>query len=141
LKRPRQRLTSLIRRLPRLTAEPGWKQVLVELLQLLEQIGGRLRLFDLAEKRKIKSLLAGKEPSRPEGAAFHTPTTRDTKVMKRDLEGNRRWTAVAENETQAWRTFEIEPDADDAIAKLRSWIRSPNPRSFLPAHRHSTLDP
>ena len=107
-----------------LNAEPDWKQVLVELLQVLEQSGDRLPLVVLAEKRKIESLLAGKGPGRPEGAPYSTSTKRYTKVMKRDAEGNRRWTVVAEDEQKAWGTFEIESDADNAIADLRSPVVS-----------------
>ncbi len=107
-----------------LNAEPDWKQVLVQLLQVLEQFGDRLPLVVLAEKRKIEALLAGKGPGRPEGAAFSTPTRRYNKVMKLDAEGNRRWTVKAHGERNAWGTFEIESDADDAIADLLSPVVS-----------------
>lgn len=73
-----------------LNAERDWKQVLVELLQVLEQSGDRLPLVVLAEKRKIESLLAGKGPGRPVGARSSTTTKRYTKVMKLNQEGNRR---------------------------------------------------
>ncbi len=72
-----------------LNEECDWKQVLVELLQVLEQSGDRLPLVVLAEKRKIESLLAGKGPGRPVGARSSTTTKRYTKVMKLNQEGNR----------------------------------------------------
>jgi len=103
----------------KLNAEPDWKQVLLDLIAILEQSGDRLPLVVLKEKRKIESLLAGKNPGRPEDAAS-TTTKRYTKVMKLDVEGNRRWNVVAEGEKKPWGIFEIESDADDAIADLRS---------------------
>lgn len=106
-----------------MNAEPEWKQVIVELLQVLEQSGDRLPLVVLKEKRKIESLLAGKGLGRPEGAVS-TTTKRYTKVMKLDPEGNRRWIVVAEGEKKSWGTFEIESDADNAIADLRSPVVS-----------------
>ena len=72
-----------------LNAECDWKQVLVELLQVLEQFGDRLPLVVLAEKRKIESLLAGTGPGRPVGARSSTTTKRYTKAMKLNQEGNR----------------------------------------------------
>jgi hypothetical protein len=94
------------------------------LIDVLEQSGDRLPLVVLREKRKIDSLLASKEPGRPEGAAFLTPTKRYTKVMKLDSQGNRCWTVVADGEKKPWGTFEIESDADNAIADLRSPVVS-----------------
>lgn len=41
-------------------AEPDWKRVLLELLQVLEESGDRLPLVVLKEKRKFESLLAGR---------------------------------------------------------------------------------
>jgi hypothetical protein len=108
----------------KLAAETDWKQVLVQLLQVLELSGDRLPLVVLAEKRKIDSLLACKEPGRPESAAFSTTTKRYSKVMKRDPEGNRCWTVVVEGEKKPWGVFEIEAEADDAIADLRSPVVS-----------------
>lgn len=107
-----------------LNAEPDWKQVLVDLIAVLEQSGDRLPLVVLKEKGKIESLLAGKGPGRPEGAAFSTPTLRYNKVMKLDAEGNRRWAVVAHGEKKAWGIFELECDADNAIADLRSPVVS-----------------
>jgi hypothetical protein len=100
-----------------LNAEPDWKQVLVELLQVIEQSGDHLPLVVLAAKRKIESLLEDEAPRRPEGAAISTPTKRYNKVMKLNAEGNRRWTVVAEGEKKAWGTFEIESDADKTRAR------------------------
>jgi hypothetical protein len=107
-----------------LTAEPDWKQVLVELLQVLEQSGDRLPVVVLAEKRKTESLLTGKGPGRPEGVPFSTTTKSYTKVMKLDPEGNRRWAVMAEGKNKAWGTFEIESDADKAVAHLSSPVAS-----------------
>ena len=107
-----------------LNAEPDWKQVLVELLQVLEQSGDRLPLVVLKEKRKIDSLLAGKGYGRSEGAAYSTPTKRYNNVMKLDVEGNRRWSVITEGEKNAWGIFETESEADEAIANLNSPIVS-----------------
>jgi hypothetical protein len=103
-----------------LNAEPDWKQVLVELVAVLEQYGDRLPLVVLREKRKIESLLAGDGHGRPDSSASSTPTKRYNKVMKLDAEGNRRWTVVAEGEQKAWGSFEIESDADNAVEHLCS---------------------
>src|ERR1035437_5371837 len=96
----------------KLTGEPDWKPVLVQLIDVLEQSGDRLPPVVLKEKRKIESLLAGQALCRPEGGAFSAPTKRYSKVMKLDPEGNRRWPVVAQGERKAWGTFEIESDAD-----------------------------
>ena len=44
--------------------------------------------------------------------------------MKHDAEGNRRWTVKADGERSAWGTFELESDADEAIASLSSPVTS-----------------
>jgi hypothetical protein len=106
-----------------LIPDPDWKQVLVELIDVLEQSGYRLPLVVLAEKRKIESLLADEAPRRPEGAVS-TTAKRYKKVMKLDKEGNRCWTVKAEGEKKAWGTFENDSEADKAIASLNSPVTS-----------------
>lgn len=108
----------------RLAEESDWKQVLIGLLQVLEQSGDRLPLVVLKEKRRIESLLAGKRLGQEESASFTAPIKPYNKVMKRDAEGNDRWLVMAEGEKQAWGTFEVESDADSAIADLRSPVVS-----------------
>jgi hypothetical protein len=103
-----------------LNADPDWKQVLVELMDVLEQSGDRLPFIALKEKRKIELLLGGKELRRPESAASSNTAKRYRKLMKLDEDGNRRWTVKAEGERSAWGSFEIESDADEAIQHLNS---------------------
>jgi hypothetical protein len=103
-----------------LNPEPDWKQVLVELIAVLEESGDRLPLGALKEKRKVESLLAGTESCRPERAASSHTTKRYRKLMKLDEDGNRCWTVKAEGERDAWGFFEIESDADEVIQHLNS---------------------
>jgi hypothetical protein len=107
-----------------LNADPEWKQALVKLMAVMEQFGDRLPLGVLKEMRKIELLLGGKEPRRPEIAAPSNTTKLHQKLIKLDEDGNRCRTVNAESDRNARGTFEIESDADDAIANLSSPVIS-----------------
>jgi hypothetical protein len=78
-----------------LNAEPDWKQVLVELMDVLEKYGEKLPLAVLSQKRAIEKLLDGKN---------NTPLSR-----KAHTESAKRY---------------HKSDADDAIAGLSSPVVS-----------------
>ena len=118
-----------------LNSEPDWKQVLVELIEVLDQSGDRLPLPVLNKKRVIERLLDGNELP-PHGREAHARSAkRYHKFEKLDTEGNLYWAVRAKGEKTEWGTFEIESDADAAIQHLYSPVASlsdvlgPDPRS------------
>lgn len=67
----------------KLNAEPDWKQVLVELMAVLEQFGDRLPLAVLSRKRTIEKLLEGKDLPLAARAVSQHPAKRYQKPERR----------------------------------------------------------
>jgi hypothetical protein len=107
-----------------LNADTGWKQVLVELIDVLEQYGEKLPVPVLNKKRAVEKLLDGKDLPLLDRKSQIMPTKRYHKIGKLDSEGNRCWAVKADREKKVWGTFEAESDADEAIANLNSPVVS-----------------
>jgi len=107
-----------------LSSGPHWKQVLVELMEVLEQSGDRLPLPVLNKKRVIEGLLDGDELPLLGRQGPARTAKRYHKFQKLDAEGNLYWAVRAKGEKTEWGSFEIESDADEAIQRLYSPVAS-----------------
>ena len=103
-----------------LNLEPDWKQVLVELMDVLEKYGEKLPLPVLNQKRAVEKLLNGKNNTPLPHTARAEPLKKNHKCSKLDEDGNRGWTVKAEDEMNAPGTLKNESDADAAIVSLSS---------------------
>ena len=103
-----------------LNLEPDWKQVLVELMGVLEEFGEKLPLAVLIQKRAVEKLLNGKNNTPLPRTDHAEPAKRNHKCGKLDEDGDRCWTVKAEDEMNAPGTLKNESDADAAIVSLSS---------------------
>ena len=103
-----------------LNLEPDWKQVLVELMDVLEKYGEKLPFPVLHQKRAVEKLLNGKSNTPLSRKAHAEPATRNHKRSKLDEDGNRCGTVTAEGEMNAPGTLKNKSDADAAIVSLGS---------------------
>jgi hypothetical protein len=103
-----------------LSSGPDWKQVLIDLIGVLEQSGDKLPLPVLHEKRVIEGLLGGQELPGRNRRDYATVARTYCKSSKLDAEGNLSWVVRAKGAKTDWGTFEIESDADQAIQHLQS---------------------
>jgi hypothetical protein len=77
---------------------PDWKQVLVELIEVLEQSGDRLPLTVLNKKRTIEKLLNGKDRPPLDREPHAKSAESDHKSVKLDSDGDRCWAVTAQSE-------------------------------------------
>jgi hypothetical protein len=103
-----------------LNLEPDWKQVLVELVDVLEKFGEKLPLAVLNQKRAVERLLNAKNNTPLPHTAHAGPPKKNHKRSKLDEDGNRCRIATAEGEMNAPGTLKNESDADAAIESLSS---------------------
>ena len=108
-----------------LNQEPDWKQILVQLMDVLEKYGEKLPLAVLSQKRAVEKLLNEKDNIPLSRTAHAEHAKRYHRRSKLDEDGNRCGTVTAEGEMNAPGTLKNESDADAAIVSLSSPATAP----------------
>jgi hypothetical protein len=104
----------------RLNPDPDWKQVLVELIQVLEQSGDRLPLPVLNKKRVIETMLGGGADKNPASATESAPNANAYQVEKRGEGKESVFAAVHTTRKKVKEIFQSETEAESVAESLNS---------------------